>query len=494
MIANGTTLTINPGVKIEFQGSYKFLVLGQLLAIGTLTDSIVFTSSNHSVGWLGLRFDNTPSTNDSSRFIYCKIEYGKVNAVAYPNNLGGAIYFPSFSKIIVSHSNISNCSASTGGAIWGIGGNFFNNIFYNNRAASCGALSFSSGNPTISNNIFSNNVSTGSSYSYGGAIGCWGTPIIHDNVFYNNQSLATDYSGGAIYCGSSSAPNIYNNKFANNSSPNRGGGAIYSYGNPTISNNIFSNNFALNGGAIMCEGSGGVLINNTFSNNKATFGGALYCTSSSPTITNSIMWGNTASNNGDQVYLNDENSDPDFYYCDIQGGQSLIGLNSNIFYLGTYSNNINQDPMFIAPTSGSGSGFNGLSSNLSLQSNSPCINTGKPTGTYPATDIVGKPRIADGLIDIGAYEYNGVTRVEKISLSAENLLFIYPNPATSILYITNSSMPTIIRLYDTLGKLVLENEINSNLSVDISNLTPGVYILGAENIKGTVFNKVVIAK
>ena len=35
-IPNGSTLTINPGVTINFQGHYKFMVAGRILAIGTV--------------------------------------------------------------------------------------------------------------------------------------------------------------------------------------------------------------------------------------------------------------------------------------------------------------------------------------------------------------------------------------------------------------------------------------------------------------------------
>lgn len=40
MISNGETLTIEPGVAVEFQDFYKLLVLGSIQAIGTITDSI----------------------------------------------------------------------------------------------------------------------------------------------------------------------------------------------------------------------------------------------------------------------------------------------------------------------------------------------------------------------------------------------------------------------------------------------------------------------
>ena len=42
-IPNDSTLTIEPGVEVIFTGHYKFNVQGRLLAIGTETDTIVFT-------------------------------------------------------------------------------------------------------------------------------------------------------------------------------------------------------------------------------------------------------------------------------------------------------------------------------------------------------------------------------------------------------------------------------------------------------------------
>ena len=42
---------------------------------------------------------------------------------------------------------------------------------------------------------------------------------------------------------------------------------------------------------------------------------------------NCIVWGNSAGSSGDQIFIEDETIDPDFYYCDIQGGSSAFGLN-----------------------------------------------------------------------------------------------------------------------------------------------------------------------
>ena len=87
-IPNDSTLTIEPGVEVIFTGHYKFNVQGRLLAIGTETDTIVFTINDttgfHDLtipdgGWGGIRFMDTPSTNDSSKIVYCKLQYGKAN-------------------------------------------------------------------------------------------------------------------------------------------------------------------------------------------------------------------------------------------------------------------------------------------------------------------------------------------------------------------------------------------------------------------------------
>ena len=83
-IPDGEVLTIDPGTYIEFQGHYKFNVQGQILAVGSEQDSIYFTAINHDEGWHGIRFDNTPATNDSSKFYYCSLKYGRATGNQMP--------------------------------------------------------------------------------------------------------------------------------------------------------------------------------------------------------------------------------------------------------------------------------------------------------------------------------------------------------------------------------------------------------------------------
>ena len=60
-IPNDSTLTIEPGVEVVFTGHYKFNVQGRLLAIGTETDTIVFTI-NDTTGFHNLTFPMVAGT------------------------------------------------------------------------------------------------------------------------------------------------------------------------------------------------------------------------------------------------------------------------------------------------------------------------------------------------------------------------------------------------------------------------------------------------
>ncbi len=405
-IVDATTLTIQPGVTVSFQGTYKLAVLGRLLAIGTAVDTIVFTAANTTNGWKGIRFDNTSTTNDTSKIYYCKLLYGKVSGT-YPNYNGGALYFDNFSKAIISNSRISNCSANNNG----------------------GAIFCTASAPQISNNTISFN----SSLYKGGAIYCqYYNARIFNNTIFNNMTTDPNASGGGIYCDACNA-NISNNAISNNTTSyssgfgSGGGGILISGGGPTISNNTITNNSVTGGGSgggIFCSSGNPIFTNNTIANNTATNGGGIcFRNSSSPSLNNCILWGNAANTSGAGVFLEDEASDPQFSYSDVQGGTAAFGLNGNT-YTGNYSNNINTDPLFVSPSGGAGSGFNGTSANWTLQNTSPCINTGDPFGTYASTDKAGNARVTVCRIDMGAYEYqNGTPLSATITQGAQILCY-----------------------------------------------------------------------
>ena len=198
-ILDGTTLTIQAGVTVNFQGTYKLNVQGRLLAVGSVADTIVFTATNTTNGWRGIRFDNTPATNDTSKIVYCKLQYGKATGSS-PNDDGGALYFDTFSKVLISNCLISNCAANrSGGAIY------------------CG-----NSGPVITNSIISNN----SASSFGGGISCSNGSLVITNVIISNNSSS---QGGGIICYSNyftSSPSLMNTTISNNTAINGGATAI----------------------------------------------------------------------------------------------------------------------------------------------------------------------------------------------------------------------------------------------------------------------------
>ncbi len=60
--------------------------------------------------------------------------------------------------------------------------------------------------------------------------------------------------------------------------------------------------------------------------------------------------------------------------------------------------NITNAPLFVDTANG----------DFRLQSNSPCINWGNNMVVSHATDLAGNPRVVEGVVDMGAYEYQGI--------------------------------------------------------------------------------------
>jgi hypothetical protein len=86
-VADGKTLTIDPGNKLRFNGDYIFEVNGALIAEGTESDNITFTSNKTppSPGdWRRLSFF---LSDPGTKLNYCKILYGGSNTAALNINL-----------------------------------------------------------------------------------------------------------------------------------------------------------------------------------------------------------------------------------------------------------------------------------------------------------------------------------------------------------------------------------------------------------------------
>ena len=368
-IQNGNTLTIQPGVMLEFQGNYKLNVYGRLLAIGAINDTILFTAADTSIGWHGIRILNSNSNSmDSSKFILCKFTAGKALTSSTADKRGGAIYCEQSSDVLIQKCVfMNNYAALDGGAI----------AFINNSAA------------FVDSCLFMYN----SCYFYGGCIYIDGSNTkIKNTVFANNY---TTFFGAAITGWNSSAFVLENCKILNNEAGAVCG--IYTATNcsPKIINTLFSgNNCTLgNGGAAGFSVSTPTIINCTFVNNTAAqLGAGVWIFNSTATIKNSVFW----NNNPDQINLN--GSTATVTYSNVMGGFTGTG-------------NINLDPAFV------------LSGNdpYSILDTSPCRNTGTPdtSGLFlPSFDLAGNLRISENRIDMGAYEYQGIIPVELTSFNA----------------------------------------------------------------------------
>jgi hypothetical protein len=508
IVANGDSLVIDPGVVVEFQGKYKLFCNGKILANGTAAQPILFTVpvANQSTGWLGFRYDNTPSTNGRSIFQYCTIEYGKADITG--DEYGGAFYFNNFSNCTLSHCTLRNNYAYGGG----------------------GAIQGRYSSPTLKNCTFSNNLSdqggwgvalyysasiidschfTGSGiYTgistlqitncsfvkciYEGGISSFadgntgsGYLTISNNVF-DSCAQVNGGGGGAILLFNDKGK-IDHNIFRNNVSE-QGGGAISCYtqsvyqntSSTIISNNLFYNNtcrinrFATNafgGGAIHFSNCSANVINNTFVNNNSdTVGGAIFCEAkSSPAFYNNIVYGNTSKGNPDNIFILDNTSDPDFFNNDLEGGYSAINTNGTPL-VGANVGNINAAPMFMSPSTGV----------YTLATGSPCIDAGNTTGIsplIPATDLGGNVRMTGLNIDMGAYETAGTPL--GVSPVISSTIMLVPNPAADHFQLNGTPVNELksVQIFDLLGRQVagFENIINNNF--DISHIATGVLLV-----------------
>jgi hypothetical protein len=265
------------------------------------------------------------------------------------------------------------------------------------------------------------------------------------------------------------SPNIINNRIVHNSAKYGGGIQMKTNCNPLIRNNLIYNNVAdLEGGGIDLEDNCNPLFNNnTIVYNLAPIGGGIDCeVNSSPIFRNTIIWWNVGYADGSQVHLFSEDSDPDFYYCDIEGGSEAFGLwyGGGIYftYNGIYENNIDENP-----DTASQNEYLFL-----LADTSPCIDAGDPDAIYNDIENPANPGFAKwpskGLLrnDIGVYGGPGCLYFEPITGIEDKFNFDltgqlwqlfqnYPNPfstSTTITWQLMKAAHVVLKVYDFTGR------------------------------------------
>ena len=508
-VDDAVTLTINPGVYVEFQGYYKIDVQGRLLADGANRENIIFTIADTTGffnftttdgSWNGITFDETPESNDTSILNYCTLNYCK--SLSYTlRHTGAALYFNNYSNVIISNCIIEFNLAYSGGGIactnnsspyigYNLidgntatyqGGGIYcdsnssplieNNFIYSNQAYQGGAIYCSGSSSLIYGNVIQYNTNSPGQISAGGGIYLWGGDVaIIDNFIEYNTS---DRHGGGIHIERSFAnvTQIINNKITGNNGGDVGGGiCCYVESNVSIINNLIDENIAFAGAGIYSNEA--VLVNvtnNTICNNEADYAGGVSCyNNTTMNIRNNILWDNSATDSGDQISL--DGCNVDITYNDIQGGFEEIYMGEGVTY--NYENNQEEEPNFL---------MEGVHPYM-LTIESICINNGTPDTTglnLPEFDLAGDPRIFEGIItqiDIGAYEFQGdnVDTSDQSFPSASyktQILSIYPNPfnpsgAGRSPSFTNSRGNEKIRILFTINNHLSDNESQKiNLSI-----------------------------
>jgi predicted outer membrane repeat protein len=295
------------------------------------------------------------------------------------NSVGGALLYASYN----------------GGAT----GVFVGNTFISN-SGSGGACCYCTGTLTLSNNLFTGNgMSTGGWGSGGGGAYCcskYGNSavVLSGNTFSGNS--AASCPGGGAYC--YGVVTLVGNTFKQNTASQSGGGLYASGSTVTLQDNLIVKNSqsgaGYQGGGIWVNPTATLnMINNTVFGNTAngSGGGAafqVYSTVELLNVYNNIIWGNSATGNGADVWLAGTGQKKVFLFNDVNSMYGVWDIAQNL---------LNVDPKF----------FDAVNGDYHIQSTSPCKDAGtNGAPSLPATDLDGGPRIANGTVDLGCYEFS----------------------------------------------------------------------------------------
>ena len=318
--------------------------------------------------WRNLSLAESTVANNSARF-------------------GGGVC--STERFAISNTTIGGNSAHTGGGIAALQGTFSitgSAVTDNSAERSGGGIYFSCGDITVTDTAVTDN-----SASVGGGVNNSDDGILTITGSKISGNSADRLGGGIVNAGQGT---FADTAVVGNTSGGRGGGIC------NLKKNLIhtfsktgtfgeEEDLSFDGRSILA------LTNVTVTGNSAEEAGGIdsYCEFE---LDNSIVALNTA---------NGENGDIGGISGDrISGSNNLLG----------------GDPLFTVPPvfeEGKPAGADAV--DLSLKEGSPAIDTGTNDAVRTETDLAGNPRIANGTVDIGAFEFQGEPGAEEADQTAE---------------------------------------------------------------------------
>jgi len=372
----GDSLTLLPGTTFTFDGPYPFYIFGTLLAEGTESDSIYFTTNlvDSRRRWQGLRFYNDGGSR--SILAYCVIQNvarltlsgggvdcyesspGFSNCTIRGNRSrsGGGVYcWDTSSPTFRECTFVENSASQSGGGAYCASNSsphFVGCIFEANRALSYGGGVYcqNRSSPTFTNCSMTGNEAGSSSQAGGGGIYCESSSIIFSdctisanhalgdgscgggvycrnasptftNCTINNDSAC---EGGAVFCREHSSPSFVNCSLGDNLAARGGGGMTCHESSPSFRHCTFNGNSVSSfGGAAYCDNSSPILDDCTITNNSGSSGGGVCCRTSSAHFTNCFFSGNMAGSYGGG--FSGHGCSSNFIDCSFSGNSACVG-------------------------------------------------------------------------------------------------------------------------------------------------------------------------
>lgn len=334
VVPDGDTLTIDPGVEITFNGPYALRADGVISAVGTVSDTILFTTNTPGEHWAHIQIDG--ASDLGTHFAYCRIEYS--NALVNSDTLkidGGGIYVRGNCGAVIEYSTIAHCHANLGGGIYAGGDALVEHC-------------------TV-RHCESHRVRAGE--GRGGGVYLTGEADLHYATITDNVA---DFGGGGVSMKDADGELVGCVICRNHVQAGSGGGLeCYDADFGTVTHNVLYDNtvgpaaYSKGGGVNFWNSSPALIFaNNTIVGNSAPAGAGMAYGYSTLNIDHSII----AFNEGEATY--------------VSGGSYVVAFNCVCVYEnagddtlhGSETNCVEKDPLFCGMAGG----------NLTLCSNSPC--------------------------------------------------------------------------------------------------------------------------